>query len=173
MHITSHIQLQTWIQFLVYSTQLSLNFCNSAFALTKIPYHFLAVLTFPCKKNVSSTADNNLFLGRSLFRPHNLGEIFAVGRVTFKSRERNKNKRVTFSFSMITNGGMLKAQYIFIFLNILAGWQIATSSGCEILTIILAFHFCRFCVVIRFFHPRHNSQWQPPTLKDFYTRYYP
>ena len=30
----------------------------------------------------------------------------------------------------------------------------------------LAFDFCRFCVVIRFFHPRHNGQW-PPTLKDF------
>ena len=27
-------------------------------------------------------------------------------------------------------------------------------------------------MVIRFFHPRHNSQW-PPTLKDFYTRSYP
>ena len=26
--------------------------------------------------------------------------------------------------------------------------------------------FCRFCVVIRFFHPRHNGQW-PPTSKDF------
>ena len=35
----------------------------------------------------------------------------------------------------------------------------------------LAFDFCRFCVVIRFFHPRHNGQW-PPTLKDF-TRFYP
>jgi len=23
---------------------------------------------------------------------------------------------------------------------------------------ILAFDFCRFCVVIRFFHPRHNGQ---------------
>ena len=36
----------------------------------------------------------------------------------------------------------------------------------------LAFDFCRFCVVIRFFHPRHNGQW-PTILKDFYTRYYP
>ena len=36
----------------------------------------------------------------------------------------------------------------------------------------LAFDFCRFCVVIRFFHPRHNGQW-PLTLKDFYTRSYP
>ena len=31
---------------------------------------------------------------------------------------------------------------------------------------------CRFCVVIAFFHPRHNGQW-PPTSKDFYTRSYP
>ena len=30
----------------------------------------------------------------------------------------------------------------------------------------LAFDFCRFCVVIQFFHPRHNGQW-PPTSKDF------
>ena len=36
----------------------------------------------------------------------------------------------------------------------------------------LAFNFCRFCVIIRFFHPRHNSQW-PPTSKDFYPRFYP
>ena len=38
--------------------------------------------------------------------------------------------------------------------------------------VFLAFDFCRFCVVIRFFHPRHNGQW-PPTSKDFYTRSYP
>ena len=37
--------------------------------------------------------------------------------------------------------------------------------------VFLAFHFCRFCSVIRFFHPRHNGQW-PPTLKDFYPRFY-
>ena len=36
----------------------------------------------------------------------------------------------------------------------------------------LAFDVCRFCVVIRVFHPRHNGQW-PPTSKDFYTRSYP
>ena len=36
--------------------------------------------------------------------------------------------------------------------------------------ILLSFDFCPFCVVIRFFHPRHNSQWPP---KDFYTRSYP
>ena len=35
----------------------------------------------------------------------------------------------------------------------------------------LAFDFCRFCVVIRFFHPRHNGQW-PPTSNDFYPRFY-
>ena len=27
--------------------------------------------------------------------------------------------------------------------------------------------FCRFCVAIRFFHPRHNGQW-PSTSKDFH-----
>ena len=36
----------------------------------------------------------------------------------------------------------------------------------------LALDFGRLCVVIRFFHPRHNSQW-PPTSNDFYTRSYP
>ena len=36
----------------------------------------------------------------------------------------------------------------------------------------LAFDFCLFCVVIRFFHPRHNGQW-PPTANDFYTIFYP
>ena len=36
----------------------------------------------------------------------------------------------------------------------------------------LAFDFWRFCLVIRFFLPRHNGQW-PPTSKDFYTRFYP
>ena len=39
-------------------------------------------------------------------------------------------------------------------------------------SLFLAFDFCRFCVVIRFFHPRDNGQW-PPTSKDFYTRSYP
>ena len=38
--------------------------------------------------------------------------------------------------------------------------------------IFLAFDFCRFCVVIWFFHPRHNDQW-PLTSKDFYPRFYP
>ena len=32
--------------------------------------------------------------------------------------------------------------------------------------LFLAFDLCRFCVVIRFFHPHHNGQW-PPTSKDF------
>ena len=36
---------------------------------------------------------------------------------------------------------------------------------------LLAFAFCRFGEVIRFYHPRRNGQW-PPTLKDFYTRSY-
>ena len=36
----------------------------------------------------------------------------------------------------------------------------------------LAFDFCRFCVVIRFFHPRHNGQW-PPTSKDFLSQIVP
>ena len=36
----------------------------------------------------------------------------------------------------------------------------------------LAFDICRFCMVIRFFHPRHNGQWSP-TSKDFYPRFYP
>ena len=38
--------------------------------------------------------------------------------------------------------------------------------------LFLAFDFCQFCVVIQFFHPRHNGQW-PPTSRDFYTRSYP
>ena len=33
-----------------------------------------------------------------------------------------------------------------------------------------AFDFCRFCVAIRFVHPRHNGQ-RPPTSKDFYPRF--
>ena len=37
---------------------------------------------------------------------------------------------------------------------------------------VLAFDFCRFCVIIRFVHPRHNGQ-RPPTSKDFYPRFYP
>ena len=30
---------------------------------------------------------------------------------------------------------------------------------------VFSVDFCRFCVLIRFFHPRHNGQW-PPTSKD-------
>jgi len=36
----------------------------------------------------------------------------------------------------------------------------------------LPFNFCRLCVVIRFYHPRHNGH-RPPTSKDFYPRFYP
>ena len=35
-----------------------------------------------------------------------------------------------------------------------------------IIIILFFIYFFRFCVVIRFFHPRHNGQW-PPTSKDF------
>ena len=28
----------------------------------------------------------------------------------------------------------------------------------------LAFDFCRFCVIILFFHPRHNGQWPPTSI---------
>ena len=34
------------------------------------------------------------------------------------------------------------------------------------LDFFLVFDFCRFCVIIRFFHTRHNGQW-PLTSKDF------
>ena len=44
--------------------------------------------------------------------------------------------------------------------------------GTNKLLLFLVFDFCRFCVVIRFSHPRLNGQW-PPTSKDFYTRSYP
>ena len=37
---------------------------------------------------------------------------------------------------------------------------------CVFLFCFLAFDFCRFYVVIRFFHPRHNSKWTP-TSKGF------
>ena len=38
--------------------------------------------------------------------------------------------------------------------------------------IFLAFDFCRFCVVIWFFHPCHNCQW-PRLRRIFYPRCYP
>ena len=44
--------------------------------------------------------------------------------------------------------------------------QNAGSKNISLFFFFLAFDFCRFCVVIRFFHPRHNVQW-PPTSKDF------
>ena len=34
------------------------------------------------------------------------------------------------------------------------------SHTCTLL-VILAFDLCRFCVMILFFHPRHNGQWPP------------
>ena len=43
---------------------------------------------------------------------------------------------------------------------------------CLLLIFFLAFDFCRFCVIIRLFHPRHNGQW-PPTSKGFHPRSYP
>ena len=55
------------------------------------------------------------------------------------------------------------------------GWDIFLAvmhlTQFKVFLFLLAFDFCRFCVVIRFFHPRHNGQW-PPTSKDFYTRSY-
>ena len=33
--------------------------------------------------------------------------------------------------------------------------------------IFLAFDFCRFCVVIRFFHPYHKGQWPRISIPDF------
>ena len=39
-------------------------------------------------------------------------------------------------------------------------------------SLFLAFAFCQVCMIIRFFHPRHNGQW-PPTSKSFYPRFYP
>ena len=44
--------------------------------------------------------------------------------------------------------------------------QNAGSKKISLFFFFLAFDFCWFCVVIRFFHPRHNGQW-PPTSKDF------
>ena len=38
--------------------------------------------------------------------------------------------------------------------------------------VFLVFDFCRFCVVIQIFHPRHKGQ-IPPTSKNFRTRFYP
>ena len=50
--------------------------------------------------------------------------------------------------------------------------KVNEKSKLVLFSVFLAFDFCRFCVVIRFFHPLHNGQW-PPTSKDFYTKYYP
>ena len=43
---------------------------------------------------------------------------------------------------------------------------IANEANLEMWSVFLVFDFCRFRVVIRFFHPRHNGQWAP-TSKDF------
>ena len=43
------------------------------------------------------------------------------------------------------------------------------SSKC-FLCVFLAFDFCQFCMVIRFFHPRHNDLW---LRRIFYPRFYP
>ena len=51
-------------------------------------------------------------------------------------------------------------------------WITTSSLISSFFVCFLAFDFCRFCVAIRFFHPRHNGQW-PPTSKDFYPRFYP
>ena len=57
-----------------------------------------------------------------------------------------------------------------VLLRLSCSWSITWS---QFLTFfLLSFDFCQFCVVIRFFHSRHNGQW-PPTSKDFYTRSYP
>ena len=45
--------------------------------------------------------------------------------------------------------------------------QFPCTSNCwklvfSVIVFFLAFDFCRFCMVIRLFHPRHNGQW-PPT----------
>jgi len=46
------------------------------------------------------------------------------------------------------------------------------STRLNVVALFLAFDFCRFCVVIRLFHPHHNGQW-PPSLKDFYPSFFP
>ena len=51
-------------------------------------------------------------------------------------------------------------------------WKLKYTFYCVYCCCFLAFDFCWFCVVIRFFPPRHNGQW-PPTSQDFYTRSYP
>ena len=57
-----------------------------------------------------------------------------------------------------------------------SSWNEFYTLNHEIITSFLKFffrvRFCRFYVVIQFFHPCDNGQWSP-TLKDFYTKSYP
>ena len=60
---------------------------------------------------------------------------------------------------------------LFIVVDLTTMWEFRQSLTVEMNLrdfLFLAFDFCRFWVVIRFFHPRHNGQWPPPS--DFYTR---
>ena len=52
--------------------------------------------------------------------------------------------------------------------TVIKGFCFHVSSYC----LFLAFNFCRFCVVIRLFHPRYNGQW-PPTSTDFLSQILP
>ena len=56
--------------------------------------------------------------------------------------------------------------------SLVSSWTKMCLNADNITLFFLAFDFCRFCVVIRVFHPLHNGQW-PPTLKNFCTRSYP
>ena len=40
-------------------------------------------------------------------------------------------------------------------------WMMYTDKRYHLTSLCLAFDFCRFCVVIRFSHHRHNGQWSP------------
>ena len=68
--------------------------------------------------------------------------------------------------TQLCNVNSININYWFTVINL--------STGAYVFCFFLffAFDFCRFCVVIRFFHQRHNGQW-PPTSKDLYTRSYP
>ena len=99
-----------------------------------------------------------------------------------KHSQCNKNKRYTVcvlfcSVNAITTRSMLNTKFYIhrcrdlvhhlIYAIALVFIQVS-SSFCFC---FWTFDFGRFCVVIRFFLPRHNGQW-PPTSKDFYTRSY-
>ena len=51
-------------------------------------------------------------------------------------------------------------------LNFLFKLWIPVKFLCFFQLFLLELDFCQFCMVIRFFHPRHNGQW-PPTSNDF------